>query len=155
MSGKKTLAYRFFGLGRLPDTVRLALEAETIWFQEEGIRITATCRREKGRFSFFFSRRKSCSGAVAITSRRLVGHLFSQRMLNIPFHHTCFQYLETNVEHANCLFLRLNGKGFQNGSPGFCEFRFYTPRAEQLFHLLQCVTEQHFHVQSCPESRIA
>ncbi|GBC63694.1 hypothetical protein DENIS_4692 [Desulfonema ishimotonii] len=133
---KKTLAYQLFRVGKLPRTVRTAIEPERIRILEEGIRVIITCRNFRNSTQFFSWKKRSFSGAIAVTSERLVAYAFSQRILNLPFRHLCFRKMEAGKKENNCFYIRINAAHINEKMSGILEYCFITPDAGNLDNVI-------------------
>ena len=133
---RRTLLYRLFGVGRLPRTVRTAIEPEKIQILEEGIRVIVTYRNFRNSSQYLRRKKKSFSGAIAITSRRVVAYAFAQRVLNLPFRHSCFKKIKAGRKKNGCFFIRLDASQINDKASGTLEYRFITPKAGKLDRLI-------------------
>jgi len=80
----KTIGYRLFGRGRLPDALRGDLDGENILFHTEGVRVRASgSYRVPGRAQLAGVRLHS--GAFVITSRRVVASIGTAKVADVPF----------------------------------------------------------------------
>lgn len=128
----KTLFYRFFGIGKLPDAIKAAIENEKIEIMDEGIRVTATFRNYRTPKRYSAWRKKWFSGSIAVTAVRIIGYGFSSRLLNIAFADPRFEKLVVAVENSNCLYVGFDAGDFDEKSSGKVEYRFHTPHAKEI-----------------------
>ena len=94
---RRTWGHRLFGWGRLPKRLRGLVKSEGVCWVEEGVRITITLRsfRAPGRYSA--RRRQSGSGALAVTSERLIVSMYRRPIIDLRFDDPRFQALEIDA----------------------------------------------------------
>ncbi|MFP4030576.1 MAG: hypothetical protein ACLFRG_07230 [Desulfococcaceae bacterium] len=122
--------------GRMPKTVRQAIEREGVRHLEEDLRIGVT-RHDSfdlspsrgGQFQFL-------PGAVAVTPRRLVAHLRSRRVLNLPLDSRKCPRFAVRREGANGICLLVDAAALNDRSRGTLEYRFRSASAERLTAML-------------------
>jgi hypothetical protein len=131
------LGYRVLGRGRLPKTVRRAIQREGIRHLEEGLRIGVTVHSDRRRK---VERPRVHLGAVALTHRRLVAHLRSQRVLNIPFDHDGSAGLSARREGLDGVCLVVDAAVLNNRTRGTLEYRFRTPAADRITRIIRSAT---------------
>ncbi len=80
----KTIFYRLFRIGRIPQKLRPVLESEGLAVWDEGIPGRTVLRHFKapGRRSTY--RLERFSGSLAVTGRRVVGFAYSRPVINVP-----------------------------------------------------------------------
>lgn len=122
--------------GRMPKTVRRAIEREGVRHLEEDIRIGVTHRdsfdlspSRDGQFQFL-------PGAVAVTPRRLVAHLRSRRVLNIPLDSRNCPRFTVRREGSSGICLLVDAAALNDRSRGTLEYRFRSASAERLAAML-------------------
>lgn len=120
----KTLFYRWFGFGRVPDSFRERLDAEGVLCEEEGIRLATNLRRFKGPWRFGVDKGSRRSGALVVTSRRLVGFSRSRTAINIPWEHPSLGKLRIEVESPSVLLIAYEAQHFIPNTTGTIELRF-------------------------------
>ncbi len=80
----KTIGYRLFRWGRVPVCRREAYASEGLCVYDEGVPITVTYRNYRAPGKRFGYRRSSGSGAVVVTSVRLVVFYYRWPVLDVP-----------------------------------------------------------------------
>jgi hypothetical protein len=134
-SANPPIGDRLLRRGRMPRTVRRAIEREGIRHLEEGIRIGVTFRGGAERCGD--GRCRFHTGAVAVTSRRLVAHVASRRVLNVPFENGGFVRLTTRREGTDGICLEVDAAILHGRTPGTLQYRFRTPAADRLSRMLR------------------
>lgn len=132
------LGHRLLRRGRMPRTVHRAIQREGIRHLEEDLRIGVTFRGRRGTSAA--GRRQIHTGAVAVTSRRLVAHLSAQRVLNLPFDHDGFARLRARREGADGVCLEVDASALNDRTSGTFEYRFRTIAADRLTRMLREAT---------------
>ena len=79
----KTLRYKLFKSGAMPDDVRAEIDTEEVLFLDEGISVTV--RRRGTAPGFRGSATGKFSGAFAITTRRIVGTISKTKMIDAAY----------------------------------------------------------------------
>jgi hypothetical protein len=79
----KTLRYRLFKVGAMPDGLRDEIKQEQVLFLDEGIPVTV--RRRGTAPGFSGGATGKFSGAVAITDRRIVASVSKTIMVDAPY----------------------------------------------------------------------
>lgn len=125
----KSLLYRLFGLGKIPENERPALEAEGLVLVEEGIRGSITFRNFKAPWRRHSYRRSGFAGSIVLTEQRLVAYAFSKHVVNIPVNHPQFRKIEISVDKADRLCIAFEASDFHDDRSGSIELRFRTPQA--------------------------
>lgn len=79
----KTLRYRMFKTGALPEALRAEIKNEQVLFLDEGIPVSV--RRRGSAPGFRGSASGRFSGAFAVTGQRIVASISGTTMLNAPY----------------------------------------------------------------------
>ena len=79
----KTLRYRLFKSGAMPEAVRAEINNEQLLFFDEGVSVTV--RRRGTAPGFRGSASGKFSGALAITDRRVVATISKTKMVDAPY----------------------------------------------------------------------
>ena len=132
----KTIAHRLFGLGRLPKAVRAALDAEGIRVLEEGIRVSVTYRDFRAPGKRFTRKWRVSSGAVAVTTKRLVATAGRIRLVNVALDDPRLRRLDIGVERPGCLRIAFDPSDFNPRQSGRIECRLFTAKAEHVVRFL-------------------
>jgi hypothetical protein len=143
---------RIFRRGRMPKTVRQAIEREGVRHLEEGLRIGVThhdsfdlSRSRGGQYRFH-------PGAVAVTPRRFVAHIRSRRVLNIPLDSRgCTQFTVRREGHDGVR-LMVDAAALNDRSRGTLEYRFRSGSAQRLTAMLQEMADDPMDRWRCDEN---
>jgi hypothetical protein len=127
----KTLLYRLFGVGKIPESISAELKREGILLMDEGIRGSTTYIdfRAPGKYSSW--RRQWHSASIALTEMRLMALGNSRPNVNVPFSDERIRKLQLSVE-SDTLCIAFDPGLFHDGWSGTIEYRFHTLQA-QLF----------------------
>ncbi|MBI3762578.1 MAG: hypothetical protein HY260_12060 [Chloroflexi bacterium] len=79
----KTLRYRLFKIGAMPETLRAEIKNDQLLFVEEGVAVTV--RRKGSAPGFKGGGWGAFSGAFAITNQRIVASISSTVVVNAPY----------------------------------------------------------------------
>jgi hypothetical protein len=133
----KALRTLFFGAGRMPEPARSELLAENVLALEEGLWITVTWLnfRAPGRYSNW--KRQAHVGALALTSRRLVGYTRRTKIMDVPFDHPTLREVRLRLDPPGALCFACDAAKLRPEQSGTIEVRFFTPRAAEILALLQ------------------
>lgn len=136
MAARKSLLYRWFGLGRIPADWRTRLQAEDLILVDEGLRGSVTMRnfRSPGRISGWRRRWIVCS--LALTRKRFVALWFSRPMIDVPLDDPRLQQMRWSLEGQETLCVTFDAGLFNPGWSGTIDHRFRTGQASAfLSHL--------------------
>jgi len=133
----KSLLYRLFGIGKIPDQLKAQLESEGIRLQDVGIPGSVTYRNfhRPGRYSSW--RRTWNTASLAITQTRLVALVYSRTAIDVPFADRRFRDLTFTMEKADTLQVMFNASLFHDDWSGEIEYRFNTPQAQEFLEILK------------------
>jgi len=94
----KTLLYRLFGVGKIPEQFMTTLKSEGILAFDEGIKGSITYRdfRAPGKYSAW--RRQWFTGSVVLTQVRLVSLLSLSRAIDVPLADERIRSMRFSVE---------------------------------------------------------
>ncbi len=129
---RKTLGYRFFGIGKVPPVSRAMLEDEGIEVMDEGIRVTVGYRHYKAPGKRFSHKSTRGRGSIVLTRRRLIGFAYSHRILNVQLDDPRFATLRAHLDQPSCLAIEIDPSVFHPDQSGTVVYRFYTSKAVAL-----------------------
>jgi hypothetical protein len=134
---KKTLLYRLFGLGKIPESSRAALAAEGVLLSDEGIKGTVTYRnfRAPGRYSNW--KRQWYTASFALTKTRLLAFRHSSPIIDVPFTDARFRRLQFSIENETTLLVSFDASLFHHDWSGTIDYRFQTPHAQEFLDKLR------------------
>ena len=133
----KSLFYRLFGVGKIPEQLNAQLKLEGLLLSDEGVKgsITYIDFRGPGRRSSW--RRQWYTTAIALTELRLVALRYSQTIINVPFTDERFRQLQISIEEVNTLLIAFDAALFHSDWSGRIEYRFHTLKAPFLLDQLR------------------
>ncbi len=126
----KTLLYRLFGIGKIPEQFMATLESEGILALDEGIKGSVTYRdfRAPGKYSAW--RRQWFTGSLVLTQVRLVSLLSLSTAIDVPLTDERIRSMRFSVEGQDTLLVAFDPSLFHPGWSGTMEYRFRTTEAE-------------------------
>ena len=126
----KTLLYRLFGLGKIPESFMSTLRSEGILAFDEGIKGSLTYRdfRAPGKYSAW--RRQWFTGGIVLTQARLVSLISLSQAIDVPLTDERIRSMRFSVEKAGALLIAFDPGLFHPGWSGTMEYRFRTEQAE-------------------------
>jgi hypothetical protein len=128
----KTFLYKWFGVGRIPESLLNELKGETIVASDEGIRSTITYLnfRAPGRYSNW--KRRWLTGGLVLTDQRLVLLKYATPVVNITLADERFRRIQVSTEAEDRLLLAFTPDLFLENSSGNIEWRFRTRQARKI-----------------------
>lgn len=133
----KSLLYRLFGVGKIPQQMLAQLQQEGILLSDEGVKGSVTYRdfRAPGRYSSW--RRVGLIASIIVTNVRLVALSSSNPLINVPFSDERIHGLKCSVEEGEKLLIAFDASLFHDDWSGTIEYRFRTPQAQRFLELLR------------------
>ncbi len=133
----KTLAYRLFRVGRIPEQFKAQMEAEGIVIQDEGFSGSTTYKNFHRPGVYSGWRRVWHTAALTITRTRLVGMAFSNPIVNVPFTDERIRRLNVSLENPGTLLIAFDASLFHDDWSGSIEYRFHTSQAQAFLDALK------------------
>lgn len=133
----KTLAYRLFRVGRIPEQFKAQMEAEGIVIQDEGFSGSTTYKNFHRPGVYSGWRRVWHTTALTITRTRLVGMAFSNPIINVPFTDERIRRLNVSLENPGTLLIAFDASLFHDDWSGSIEYRFRTSQAQAFLDALK------------------
>jgi hypothetical protein len=132
----KTLSYRLFGLGKIPEPLRRTLDGEGLLLMDEGIpgSVTYVDFRSPGRASSW--RRQWFGGAIALTRVRLFALQYARTIIDVPLADERIRGMRFLVEAGTTLLVALDAGLFHADWSGQIEYRFRTEQASAFLEKL-------------------
>lgn len=126
----KSWLFKFFGVGKIRETVLAELKGEEIIASDEGIKSTLTYKnfRAPGRYSNW--KRRWFAGAIILTEKRLILQQYSQPVINILLTDERLQKIKVSLEAEDSLLFEFEPHLFLENSTGNIEWRCRTPHAK-------------------------
>ena len=133
----KTLLYRLFGIGKIPEQFMATLESEGILALDEGIKGSVTYRdfRAPGKYSAW--RRQWFTGSLVLTQVRLVSLLSLSTAIDVPLTDERIRRMQFSVEKNDTLLVAFDPSLFHPGWSGTMEYRFRTTEAPAFLEKLR------------------
>ena len=127
---KKTLLYRLFGIGKIPEQYQIALQTEGIALADEGIKGSVTYRNFRSPTRRANWKRQWYTASIILTKARLVAFAYSNQIIDAPLNDERFRRLQFSLENETTLLIAFDASLFHNDWSGTIEYRFKTPRAK-------------------------
>jgi len=137
MRGMNPLRRKLAGAGRLSDNLRAALTAEGLLLLEEGLAGSITYRSYRAPGSRSSLRKEATSGAIAVTTQRLVIWAGGGKSIDIPLHHPFRAALKVSIEQPGRICFSYDAGRFRPDRSGTVEVRLRTAQATRIADLLR------------------
>ena len=133
----KTLLYRLFRIGKIPDQFNAQIQSEGILLQDEGIpgSVTYSSFHRPGRYDSW--RRQWYTASLAITETRFLALAYSRPAIDVPFADERFRSLEFSLEKNDRLRVAFDASLFHADWSGKIDYRFGTSQAQAFLDLLK------------------
>ncbi len=133
----KTLLYRLFGIGKIPEQFMATLRSEGILAFDEGIKGSVTYRdfHAPGKYSAW--RRQWFTGSIVLTQVRLVSLLSLSTAIDVPLTDERIRRMQFSVEKNDTLLVAFDPSLFHPGWSGTMEYRFRTTEAPAFLEKLR------------------
>ena len=139
----KTLLYRLFKVGRIPEKLRPVLESEGLRVWDEGLpgRIVLRHFKAPGRRSSY--RLERFSGFLAITARRVIGFAYGKPVINVPLDDPRLGRIRLSLVRDVWVELSFDARLFHDDWRGLIRLGFKTPLAPRFHECLaaRCRTQ--------------
>ena len=134
----KTLLYRLFGFGGVPQAMKPILEQEGIVLLDEGIGGSITFRNFRAPGKRYSYRKNWFTGSLVVTKLRFAGFAFSRPVINVPLEGPHLDKLDCSLEKEHAiLHVAFDSSDFHEEWSGAIECRFRTPKARQFLERLK------------------
>lgn len=133
---KKSLFYRLFGLGKVPNKYRSILEEEGVKLLDEGISGSITFKKFKAPGRYHSWKRSWFIGSLVITEKTFAAFSLVKPLVYVPFQHKRFEELYCTFEKENTLLITYDASAFNDKWSGTIECRFKTSKALDILSLL-------------------
>jgi hypothetical protein len=133
----KTLLYRLFGIGKVPEQFMTTLRAVGILALDEGIKGSITYRdfHAPGKYSAW--RRQWFTGSLVLTQVRLISLLSLSTAIDVPLTDERIRSMRFSVEKEGTLLVAFDPSLFHPRWSGTMEYRFRTSEAEAFLEKLR------------------
>lgn len=136
---KKTLLYRLFGIGKIPEQHRIALQNEGVLLSDEGIGGSVTYRNFRSPQRHANWKRQWYTASIILTRTRLLAFAYSSQIIDVPITDERFRRLQFSIENETTLLVAFDASLFQNDWSGTLEYRFKTPHAQAFLDKLRAL----------------
>lgn len=126
----KTLLYRLFGLGKIPETLAVQLRAEGILLMDEGIKGSVTYKDFRSPARYANWKRQWYTASIVLTETRLFALRFSQTIINVPLSDERIRSMSFSLESNGTLLAAFDAGLFHPDWSGKIEYRFRTEYGE-------------------------
>jgi hypothetical protein len=126
---EKTIAYRLFGIGKVPKPLMDQLQSEGIFLLDEGVPGTAIYRDFHAPGKYMSYRRAGFTGALALTGTRLLALSYSRRIIDVPLNDKRINSLKYSMKDDTTFCVAFDAGLFHNDWSGQIEFQFRTQQA--------------------------
>lgn len=128
----KTLLYRLFGIGKLPEHLLTEFRAEGLSFSDEGIRGTVTYENFRGGGRYSNWKRQWFGAAIVLTKKRLVAYRLRHPIIDVALADPRLKQVELSFEEPETFAFCFDASLFQPDWKGRIEYRFRTPISKSL-----------------------
>ena len=127
---KKTILYRLFGIGKIPDKYHAALQSEGVLLSDEGVKGSVTYLNFRSPNRYANWKRQWYTASIALTNERLSAFSYSSPIIDVPLTDERFSQMQFSLEDENTLLVAFDASLFQTDWSGKLEYRFQTPQAK-------------------------
>ena len=133
----KTLLYRLFGVGKVPENARLQIQKEGVVLQDEGIGGSVTFKQFRAPGKYYGWKRSWFSGSVVLTKQHLLAFKYSQPVIGVSWRDSKFSELDVSLEDENRLCVRFDASTFRDDASGKVEVRLSTSLAQEMMAYIE------------------
>ena len=138
----KTLLYRLFGVGKIPEKIRPILESEGIVVSDEGMGGWYVTRDFTAPGKRFVNRKEGFSGCLVVTRKRLVCYTYRKRQISISVDDPRISALYVALTGSDMFSISFESSIFHDGWNGIIELRFKSEKARQFFDVMRALGVQ-------------
>ncbi|MBI4600529.1 MAG: hypothetical protein HY721_01075 [Planctomycetes bacterium] len=129
---RKTIAYRLFGIGRVPETHARALEEEGIVVRDEGVGASIAYRRVRGPGRFHWGKYTAFTGSVVLTKRTFAAFWWHRPVVLVRLDDERIAALACTVTGAGALRFRFETSVFHEGWSGVVTLTYKTSHGKAI-----------------------
>lgn len=133
----KSLLYRLFGVGKVPEHLAARLRAEGILLLDEGIKGSVTYLNFRSPARYASWKRQWYTASIALTKTRLVALRFSQTIIDVPLTDERLGRMSFSLEASGALLVAFDASLFHQDWAGKLEYRFRTAQAQSFLDKLR------------------
>lgn len=120
----KTLFYKLFGWGKIPEAMLPILQQEGIVLGEEGLSGTVYFKNFRAPGKRYYRRVSWLTGSIVLTKVRLVAWSYSKPIINVPVDGDSFNALHFLLKDEKTLTVKFDSSVFNEQWSGDIEYRF-------------------------------
>ena len=132
----KSLLYRLFGIGCVPDEQLRVLQAEGEQLREEGLRASVTYRNYRAGWKRCNWKRRGFVGSIMITSKRIAAFAGRATVINIGYNDPRLENIEFTADRPERLLVSFEASIFNQEHRGTVELRFSTSQAKRILEII-------------------
>lgn len=136
----KSLLYRLFGVGKIPEHLAAQLKSEGIVLLDEGIKGSVTYLNFSSPTRYCNWKREWYAASIVLTQTRLFALRFSQTIVNVPLNDNRLRSIQFSLETNGILLLALDAGLFRQDWSGKLEYRFRTEHGHSFLNNLRVRT---------------
>ena len=133
----KSLLYRLFGAGKIPEQLAAQLKGEGIVLLDEGVKGSVTYRDFRSPVRYANWKRQWYTASIALTEVRLLGLRYSQTIINVPLTDERIRRMQFSQERSDTLLVAFDAALFHDDWSGKIEYRFRTMQAQDFLDKLR------------------
>lgn len=138
----KTLLYRLFGVGKIPEKIRPTLESEGIVVSDEGMGGWYVTRDFSAPGKRFINRKEGFSGCMVVTRKRLVCYTNRKRQINISVDDPGVSALYVALTGSSTFAVSFESSMFRDDCNGIIELRFKSGKAREFYDVMRALGVQ-------------
>ncbi len=119
----KTLFYKLFGWGKIPEAMLPLLKEEGIVLGEEGLSGTVYFKNFRAPGKRYYRRVSWFTGSIVLTKIRLVAGSYSKPIINVPVDDDSFHALHFLLKDEKTLTVKFDSSVFNEQWSGDIEYR--------------------------------
>ncbi len=133
----KTILYKLFKIGSIPNKLRPVLEDEGLVVCDEGVSGSLFMKdfKSPGRRAKY--RKELFSGFLTVTQKRVIAQAYWKRVINVPLDHEKFQLIEIGLVNPKCIEFAFESSDFYADWSGRIVLRFNTLKAQDFYRVLK------------------
>jgi hypothetical protein len=141
----KSIFYRLFKLGAIPDQMKTVLEHEGIVVSDEGMAGWFITKDVRGPQKRYLSRSEGFAAWLAVTNKRILCYTYRKRQINISVEDPKIANIFVSTPSDEILSISFESSVFRDGWEGIIEFKFKTEKAKLFYHALSAIGAQSRH----------
>ena len=132
----KTLGYKWFGLGKLPQEIEEKFHNERMIITEEGIKVMVYFDHYKSPGKNFKKKVKVFAGSICLTEKAFYGSFYNKLAIGLEWKDPRFSAINISADD-NYLSLKFDAAVFSDDASGIVNYRFKCDNPQQIFEQIQ------------------